>query len=146
MRVRAKANFRDLITDGRWHRGIVPGGQYLVLDVSEESFRIWDNDGDPILYPKELFDVTDARIPSGWVFVEYEDGEYHLEPELTSRPGFFEDYFFSDGDAIARTEARLALLAVLKEMQESLGGDDDRALVAAAITTLTALVPPSLPS
>ena len=65
--------------------------------------------GEPILYPKELFDVIDRLIPPNWQFREFAEGEYFLDPVATGRPGFYEEFFFSDGDRDAQVKADHAL-------------------------------------
>ncbi len=74
--------------------------------VTHDCYRLVDRHGAPILYPKELFEVLDAAIPSGWEFCEYEEGAYYLEPASTGQPGFYEDWHGSDGDRVAQANAR----------------------------------------
>lgn len=109
MRIRAKLDFKGLIRDGRKHQGVWPGETYFVLEVTHDEYRVVDNKGEPVLYPKEMFDVLDSTIPSHWQFCEYEGGEYHLEPVRTGVAGFYEDFFGSDGDESAQKKARTVL-------------------------------------
>jgi hypothetical protein len=98
MIVKAKRGLRSLAVDECLHPGVDEDEQYVVCEVSEEHYRVWDRNGQPILYAKQLFDVVDHRVPSGWVFEDFADGEYHLQAAVASRAGFYEDYFGSSGD------------------------------------------------
>jgi hypothetical protein len=50
-----------------------------VLGIGTEYFRVVDDDREPILYPKYLFEVCDDTIPPGWQFREFSDGECYLD-------------------------------------------------------------------
>lgn len=128
MHVRLREDFRSLVTDGRLHQGITPSELYYVIGVDEEDYRVIDDQGEPILYPKALFDVLDATLPPGWQFREYADGEYHLEPISTGRSGFYDDFFCSDGDRKAQAEAYRVLRDVL-EAAMSTGSERDKQLI-----------------
>ena len=134
MRIRVKQNYKSLITDELEHPGISPGTEYFVLDVSDEYYRVVDDGGEPVLYPKQLFEVLDVTVPPGWQFKEYEYDDYRLVPVRTSRPGFYEDFFCSDGDRIAQKRVQQTLREELEHMRESASPDDkpliDRALAA----------------
>lgn len=135
MRIRAKQDFQSLVTDGREHQGIGATEEYFVLGITNEEYRVWNRHGEPVLYPKVLFEVIDTRIPAGWVFAEYDEGEYHLGPAPVSRTGFYEDYFCSEGDTVAQSQARKELREALLTM--SRGADkDEGALIDAAIAQL----------
>ena len=127
MLVRTKKCFHSLATDGRVYQGIMDEEEYLVFGVGNDDYRLWDRNGEPILYPKQFFEVTDPRIPEGWVFREYEDAEYHLEPQETGAAGFYEDYFGSDGDAVAQQSARNTVRDILFRMLETV--DDKHRVV-----------------
>lgn len=128
MRVRLRADFRERVTDGRLHQGVTPLEDYFVIGVDWENFRVIDDGGEPILYPKALFEVLDPTLPPGWQFCEYADGEYYLEPVRTGRPGFFEDFFCSDGDRVAQADALQVLREVLGASMEG-GSEEDRRLI-----------------
>jgi len=121
MRVRVRPNFLDLAMDGLEHPGLRANAEYYVLGVGNESYRVVNHLGEPILYPKELFEVTDVAVPSGWHFRDYDDGEYLLEPASIGKPGFYELWFGSDGDIPGQRTARrlfreeLARLAAISE-------------------------------
>jgi hypothetical protein len=139
MRVQAKSKIVPS-PDGRTHGAISPLRIYHVLEVDNENMRVVDDRGEPILYPKDLFMVMDTSIPPGWEFREGEDGEYRVGPIRLARPGFYEDFFGSDGDL----RAQLACHEQLREELETtlrIVGDDDSAVIEEAMGRL---VSPSL--
>jgi hypothetical protein len=117
MRVRVRPQLRDLVEDG-WEPALTPGDEHVVLGISQGSYRIIDDRGEPALFPKPLFVVMDAAIPPGWSFDEGDDGAYYLEPAETIRPGFYEDFFGSDGDRAAQREAQETVRSLLAQMIE----------------------------
>ena len=137
MRIRAKIDLTQLLTDDVEHPNLQPGEIYFVLGISAESYRIIDRSGDPILYPKALFEVIDPMIPRHWRFHEFADGAYYLDPALTDAPGFYERFFNSDGDLAAQTQAERALEAVLEDSLES-SGPEDTVLLKRDLTRLSA--------
>jgi len=60
-----------------------------------------NDNNEPILYPKYMFDVVDPEYPSSWVKSSYDDGEYYIEPSEFSEAGFFEDYFDGVSKAVS---------------------------------------------
>jgi hypothetical protein len=128
MRVRLRADFASRTKDGRAHRGVTALEAYFVIGVNQEEFRVVDDKGEPILYPKDLFEVVDATLPSGWQFCEYPDGEYHLDPVATGAPGFYEDFFGSNGDRVAQSKAQQVLRETL-ETAMTTGSDEDKRLI-----------------
>lgn len=135
MRIRARRNFRELAKDGLEHQGLVPGAEYYVLGADDEYYRVVDNDGEPILYPKELFEVLDCTIPADWQFCEYKEGEYHLEPVRIGAPGFYEDWHGSDGDRAAQATAQQLLR---DELSRTIAKSDsaDKRLIQEALSRL----------
>jgi hypothetical protein len=105
MRVKVRDNFRDLAEGDLEHPGISAGVEFYVLEINDEYFRIVDKHGEPILYPKPLFEVLDCSIPSNWEFREYKDGEYFLQPLRIGERGFYEHWHGSD-DRAAQEKAR----------------------------------------
>ena len=128
MRAKLRADFRDQITDGRLHQGVTPLEEYYVIEVNHVEFRIIDDEGEPILYPKALFEVVDPTLPPGWQFCEYPEGEYYLGPVHTGRAGFYEDFFCSDGDRAAQAETRRVLREAL-EAAMLVSSEQDRRLI-----------------
>ncbi len=128
MRVRVRRDFKTRIRDGRLHTGITPAEEYFVIEINQEEFRVVDDGGEPILYPKELFDVVESSLPPGWQFDEYSDGGYQLGPTKTAAPGLYEDFFGSDGDRAAQAKAQQAVREVL-EAALLAGGEQDQRLL-----------------
>lgn len=87
-----------------------PGAEYLVVGLDDTYFRVLDDAGEPILYPKYLFDVTKHEIPKDWVRRDEDDGRYYTDPPECARPGFYEDYFDGVPDAVATFQSVLARL------------------------------------
>ena len=114
MRVRTRKNFEKLVEEDDPRSGISYPGEYFVVGVSQSDYRIINDTGEPVLYLKRMFELVDPEVPRGWYFTEYPDGEYYLEPAAVSVPGFYEDYFGSDGDRLAQAEAKRVLRNVLE--------------------------------
>ena len=114
MRARVRKDFKARIRDGLLHTGISPLEEYFVVEISQEYFRIIDDQGEPTLYPKDLFEVVDSSLPPGWQFEEYPDGEYHLGPTKTGVRGLYEDFFGSDGNRVAQAHAQQAVREMLE--------------------------------
>ncbi len=80
--------------------GLTPKRVYEVIGIEADYYRIWNDDEKPCLYPLAIFTIVDTDKPEDWVIEVGEDGEiYAYSPELNA-PGFFEDYFDNDPDAI----------------------------------------------
>jgi hypothetical protein len=125
MRVRAK---EEALRESEVCHRLTAQQEYFVIGVYSDALRVIDDDGEPIIYPKSLFDVRDTSIPAGWEFYEPEEGDYYLEPTRTAARGLYEDYFGSNGDKKRQSDARKAV----REMLEAalLGAsDEDRTLI-----------------
>jgi len=85
--------------DGSCQPNLSSNKIYFVVGLDDQNYRLIDDINEPILYRKELFEVIDESIPSNWVRVDYDDGEYYIDPPELSVTGFYEDYF--DGNAVA---------------------------------------------
>lgn len=72
---------------------ITSGIIYSVLGIDDLYYRVVNDNKEPILYEKDLFDVIDACVPEDWVRRDYSDGEFYLHPPEFSEVGFFEDFF-----------------------------------------------------
>ena len=135
MRVRVRHNFLELAKDGHVHPGLQASADYYVLQADDENYRVVNRRGEPVLYPKELFEVVDRAVPSGWQFREYGDGEYFLEPSALGRPGFYEEWFGSDGDRPAQQAARSLLREELARSGK-VADEEDRRLIHEALARL----------
>jgi hypothetical protein len=101
MRVRAKPIVHEHVVDEFDHQHITPSKEYIVIGFDDEYFRVIDDADHPILYPRALFDVVDPSVPDDWVRRDEPDGSYYVDPPECSAPGFYEDVFDQDADAIA---------------------------------------------
>ena len=93
MIVKAKGRPQRPKNDNCAHQNITPEKIYCVIEISLEHFRVVNDRKEPILYPKYLFDTVDCRLPAGWCFEEFDDGEYFIGPAELSKAGFYEDLF-----------------------------------------------------
>jgi hypothetical protein len=114
MIVRAKPNFLDFVEDDCLHPTLGPGREYFVISLSSEDYRIINDAGDPVLFPRALFDILSEDIPSDWVREDYEDG-FRSGPPAIEKPGFFEHFFGSDGDHEATARCERILVEVLRD-------------------------------
>jgi hypothetical protein len=128
MRVKVRSDFTRRVTDGRLHQGITAGEDYFVIGLNNVELRVVDDNGEPVLYPKDLFEVVDPSLPAGWRFREYQDGEYHLDPVVTGSPGFYEDFFGSNGDRVAQSTAQRLFRTALEAALAG-GNDQDQHLI-----------------
>ena len=76
------------------------GQPYAVIGIEADDFRLLNDQGQPYLYPADLFDVVDDRAPSDWVTEFGEDGERYAYPPALNVPGFFEDFFDDKPEAV----------------------------------------------
>lgn len=100
MQVRAKPEIHDHVFDEFDNQYLTPNKIYEVIGINDEYYRVIDDIGEPILYPKYLFEITDPSVPTAWIRREYEPDEYYIDPPELCRPGFYEAYF--DGKPEAR--------------------------------------------
>lgn len=119
-------------------RYLTAGSEYLVVDVSDGHYRILDDSGDPFGYPKAEFDVVDRSIPAGWTFRDSADPDdgYYLGPAFAAVPGFYENYFNSDGDGAKFAASREAWAAYLEDLLQH-SPEQDRSLVMVAMSRRT---------
>ncbi|MDQ9010527.1 hypothetical protein RFI36_13020 [Acinetobacter gerneri] len=92
MRLKVKKNAHEQKYSESMHPEIQIGNEYEVIGIDSKYFRIICDDGEPVLYEKEIFDIIDPTIPNNWVKVGGED-EYALSPPELSTKYFFEEYF-----------------------------------------------------
>jgi len=78
-----------------------PEQPYVVLGIEADDLRILNDRGRPYLYPVELFSLIDAREPDDWVIAIGDDNERYAYPPPLNGPGFFEDYFDGNPEAVA---------------------------------------------
>jgi len=91
-----------MIENGATVSYLTPGKDYDVIGLDHESFRVVDDKGEPILFPKSLFSVIDDHIPDDWIWDRYAEDEYYANPPELQEPGFYEDFHDRKPDAIKR--------------------------------------------
>jgi len=74
---------------------------YVVIGVEADDLRILNDQGRPYLYPHSLFEVIDGTEPTDWVTDFGDEGERYAYPAELNTPGFFEDFFDAQSDAVA---------------------------------------------
>ncbi|WP_332606120.1 hypothetical protein [Acinetobacter sp. ESBL14] len=102
MKVRVLKNKSDDIYDDvvKQH-ALMIGKEYEVLEISDSTFRLFNERMEPILFDKNLFEITDPTISKNWIKQEYEDGEYYITPpEFLTHRYFFEEYFDGNPDIV----------------------------------------------
>src|SRR5687768_16709003 len=104
MKVKAKAIVHDRLLDESEHRGLSAGAVYDVVGLDSQNFRVIDDNDQPFLFRKGLFDVVDPSIPDDWVTETLGD-EYYVDPPECAEKGFYEDYFYEVEAAVKRFEA-----------------------------------------
>ncbi len=100
MKIKAISDIYSRAGRERCNLRLTANNVYTVLGIDAECYRVINDSHEPILYPKELFDVIDQSYPDSWIRTEYDDGEYYIDPPEFSGAGFFEDYFDGDERAI----------------------------------------------
>src|SRR5262245_28507161 len=96
-------------------RFLTPGKEYEVLGLDHESFRILDDKGEPILFPKTLFTVIDKQVPADWIWDRYGDDEYYANPPELHEAGFYEDLFDHKPDAVNRFDSYLRTKGICRD-------------------------------
>jgi hypothetical protein len=84
-----------------YYLDLTPDQPYMVLGIEADDLRILNDRGRPYLYPREIFNVVDAREPDDWVSELGEDRERYAYPPPLNDSGFFEDYFDGKPEAVA---------------------------------------------
>lgn len=79
---------------------LIQGKEYPVIEISEEDYRVVDEEGEPILYPKSYFHPLEIPPIEGWLFHYYEGGDYNYYPPEFAGRCLFERFFDRDPDAI----------------------------------------------
>lgn len=89
--------------DGRDLRhSLTVGGEYEVLGIECNSFRLLTDHGEPVLFDPECFEVTDPSEPPFWVSELDDEGNRYAYPPGWGLPGFFEDWH--DGVVIVQRQ------------------------------------------
>lgn len=99
MKVQAKSIIHDHVVDELDNEKLTIGKIYDVIGLEGEYYRIINDSNEPILYTKELFEIIDSNIPADWIETKFDD-EIFVEPIETSKPGFYEDFFDDEPNAV----------------------------------------------
>ncbi|MGH7170916.1 MAG: hypothetical protein ACRELG_11610 [Gemmataceae bacterium] len=86
---------------------------YEVIGIEADDFRIVNDQGNPYLYPRDLFVVVDPHEPEEWITEYGAEGERYSYPKELSGAGFFEDWFEGDEQSRATFQAYLARKAMI---------------------------------
>lgn len=89
--------------------GLTLNAVYAVIGIDDIYYRVVNDNKDPILYKKNIFNIIDPYVPEHWLRRGYPDGEFYLDPPEFSEIGFFEDYFDGNQDAVTRYNEYLSL-------------------------------------
>jgi hypothetical protein len=100
MIVKLKKMIKKPPDDHHFYQNLSQGKNYYVVEISNKSYRVFDDAKEPILYPKYLFITVDSILPSGWSYCGSEEGEYFIGPSQLNKIGFYEDYFDGNIEAI----------------------------------------------
>ncbi len=100
MKVRLDIQEAVVEPDGAIYNDLTIGNVYRVIGIEADYYRIMSDEGCPYLYPPELFTVVDPSEPQDWITTYGEEGERYAYPEALNAPGFFEDYFDDDKEAM----------------------------------------------
>lgn len=82
------------------------GKMYHVLSIVLDThgnwlFRLSGNSVSGLgLFPKEQFEIIDAKIPNSWVPTWNDNGFFELAPEAWTKAGFWERYFEHDHESV----------------------------------------------
>lgn len=136
MRVRVKSGALAITSEESPVYCLTENCEYFVLGIDDEYLRVIDDYGEPILYPKNLFEILETEIPPGWLFHEGDEGDYYIDPRRTAMRGFYEAYFGSSGDTEAQLKAHAALRATLEDAF-AWGQEADRLLIKRDMERLT---------
>jgi hypothetical protein len=78
------------------------GRPYAVIGIEADDLRVLNDAGRPYLYPRELFNVLDDRMPQQWITETGDEGELYAYPEPLNNVGFFEDFFDRKPEAVSQ--------------------------------------------
>ena len=105
MKILTRSYVHDRLFSESIHPGLTAGKTYYVIGISDDCFRVIDDDGEPVLYEKGIFDIIDPAIPDDWVTEWLYDGDEkycYINPPGLNKPGFYEDYFDGADYAVNR--------------------------------------------
>src|SRR6266852_8318959 len=113
----------ELQTTSHW---LTIGKRYTVLAVGNNGengllFRVMSDDGlTPVVANWREFKLVSSRLASTWIASLDENGNLMLAPKTWTRPGFWEDYFDRDPEAMRQFEqARKVIEAEVGDFAEA---------------------------
>ncbi len=104
----------DYREKGLSQESLTIGKVYTVIGIEGGFYRVLNDEKEPILYEKEMFDIVDYTIPENWIRTEYDDSELFIIPPELSAIGFYEDYF--DGKQEAKEKFSQFINSFLSEV------------------------------
>ena len=87
-------------TESNSYSELTPGQFYVVIGIEADDLRLINDEGRPYLYPVAWFEILDDEEPEEWVTEYGDDGEKYAYPPELNEPGFFENFFETDPDAV----------------------------------------------
>ncbi len=93
----------DVLQNSSW---LTVGKTYHVLSVNMDhgspvKFQVISDDGQtPVYHNANQFEVVSNKIPEGWVIDFVSKSYLRLSPKAWSKPGFWEEYFDGEPEAI----------------------------------------------
>lgn len=81
------------------HHPLTVGNDYQVIGIEGNSYRIVDDNEEPVLFDPFFFEVIDNSRPDFWI-TEFLDDEEYSYPKEWNAEGFFEDLFDDVQEAI----------------------------------------------
>lgn len=118
MKVKVKHNVHNHELDEFDNQNLEPNKTYVVIGIDCDYYRIVNEIGEPILYPKNLFEVIDPLIPESWIREEYGPDEYYINPPELSKSGFYEDLFNNDSEAMRIFEKYLLATEIIRNRHD----------------------------
>ena len=113
----------ELQTTSHW---LTIGKSYSVLAVENDGesgllFRVMSDDGfTPILADWREFKLVSSRLSATWIGSLDRNGNLMLAPKAWTRPGFWEEYFDREPEAMKQFEqARKAIEAEVGDFAEA---------------------------
>lgn len=107
--------YKKIVKNSRLSRGKV----YEVIEIQRSSYRIENDNKEPILYDKRIFEIIDPSIPKDYIYQFYfddsdethedEEGfiwrnfeeEYNITPKCFAQRAFFDFYFDKHVEQVA---------------------------------------------
>ena len=94
---------------------LTPDKDYYVIGISNKYFRLLDDKGEPILFPRPLFNVVEDSISEDWIWERHSAEDYYADPPGLNVPGFYERYFDNKQEAIEEFQAYLRSVGLAKK-------------------------------